>query len=771
MVVSDQERKVLDQGLKFVPAPEAVDREGLTEAARKVVRKAKLAYFFHNKRKRKRIPFEAKSDWEPDPDLLPPDLIKGLRHITRATKRVELTTPQPNVTKQQRRNISRLKNNKDIVIKPADKGSAIVIQNREDYVWEANRQLSNPKHYVRLEHPIYSTTAGWYQGILDDLLDEGYIQPRQWQYLSPPAEMRPRRFYMLPKIHKDPAKWSKPHLIPPGRPVISDCSSESYHIAEYIDYWLQPLATSHEAYLKDTNDVLDKLGKLKIPKDALIVTADVDAMYTNIEHEQGIAAVAQALRDNPNPERPPDEVILKLLEWGLTRNDFEFDGEFYLQICGTAMGKKFSPSYANIFMAQWEKRVLAQAEYKPLIYKRYLDDIFMIWTHGRDKLQSFLDFLNSDNPCIKLKAEISETSVDFLDLTIFKGTRFQREGILDTKVYHKPTDTMQLLHKASYHPKHTFAGIIKSQVLRYHRISTNPEDFHASCHQLFEALKPRGYSERFLRDIKSRTLQEIRDPTAKAARTHLKESARILKKGPAGSSAPCGSSLCKLCPYVESQSSITSRTTGKEFNLPEKLNCGSEGVVYVIQCKHCHIQYVGQTSLSLRARFNAYRGSLNRKDETPVINHFMVCNPDPEDYMAGMRITPIAQVHAPDTNEVINTLLDLEQSWITTLGTVLPQGLNLKEQVEPPMLPMVVPYSETAVDWAKQIREIWRQHIRPKFHREIPFRLIPAYSKNQSLKDLFCKAKLPATHTDKDTLNHSYAQDDLGNLVALAEDS
>jgi len=51
----------------------------------------------------------------------------------------------------------------------------------------------------------------------------------------------------------------------------------------------------------------------------------------------------------------PDEYILKLLEINLTKNDFEFDSKFYLQDKGTAMDKKFAPSYANIFMADWEE--------------------------------------------------------------------------------------------------------------------------------------------------------------------------------------------------------------------------------------------------------------------------------------------------------------------------------------------------------------------------------------------------------------------------------
>lgn len=80
---------------------------------------------------------------------------------------------------------------------------------------------------------------------------------------------------------------------------------------------------------------------------------------------------------------------------------------------------------------------------------------------------------------------------------------------LQTKVYFKPTDTYALLHKSSYHPKHTFKGIIKSQLIRYHCISSNIQDFHASTSILFHSLRSRGYSKRFLRSLKNSTLASL----------------------------------------------------------------------------------------------------------------------------------------------------------------------------------------------------------------------------------------------------------------------
>ena len=145
--------------------------------------------------------------------------------------------------------------------------------------------------------------------------------------------------------------------MPPGRPIISDCDSESYKVAGYIDHFLQEISQKHPSYIKDTCDFLSKLRTAKVQPQTLLITLDVESMYTNIDNEQGLEAVRNIFQANPSPRRS-DKHILELLELSLKNNDFEFNNETFLQISGTAMGKKFAPSYANLFMAQWENTAL-----------------------------------------------------------------------------------------------------------------------------------------------------------------------------------------------------------------------------------------------------------------------------------------------------------------------------------------------------------------------------------------------------------------------------
>lgn len=173
------------------------------------------------------------------------------------------------------------------------------------------------------------------------------------------------------------------------------------------------------------------------------------------------------------------------------------------------MGKKFAPAYANIFMANWEGEVLAKCKKKPACYLRYLDDIWGIWMGSELEFQEFVGILNSHDPSIQLKTEINRHSISFLDTIVFKGADFITNHKLDIKIFFKSTDTYALLYKDSFHPKHTFRGIVKAQLLRVKHICTREVDFRDAVKTLFKALRRRGYSRTFLR-LCLKTFQEDR---------------------------------------------------------------------------------------------------------------------------------------------------------------------------------------------------------------------------------------------------------------------
>lgn len=173
------------------------------------------------------------------------------------------------------------------------------------------------------------TDPEWAQKYLMVLTNDG----RECSSINLIGEHNPRRFYLLPKIHKPCDKWLTAFM-PPMHPILSDCGSKSNKIAEYTNFHLNPFSTKHRSYFKNTYDFEVKIKTLKIPPEAFLFSLDVESLHTNMETLLGFQAVRDCFNKNPNPSRPV-EAILQLLELSLMCNDFEFAGEFYSQVKGT----------------------------------------------------------------------------------------------------------------------------------------------------------------------------------------------------------------------------------------------------------------------------------------------------------------------------------------------------------------------------------------------------------------------------------------------------
>uniref|UniRef100_A0A1A8C3F2 Reverse transcriptase domain-containing protein n=1 Tax=Nothobranchius kadleci TaxID=1051664 RepID=A0A1A8C3F2_NOTKA len=650
-------------------------------------------------------PFMPESEWAPPAGTLPPEVNSLIEEdLGYFNKTFYMNKSKPNLSIDETKALKELTGNKNIIIKPADKGSSIVIMDRAQYLWEGKRQLLDTTYYNKLDKPIYPETIPMVTKIIDSLYEKRFINAKQRRYLKGSSEPRARRFYLLPKIHKEPAKWSKPHEIPPGRPIVSDCNSETYQTAEFIDHYLNPLSITHDSYIKDTYDFINKIKQIILPDNSILFTMDIDSLYTNIDITEGINAVKQILLKHPNSRRP-DKELLQLLQINLRRNDFEFDGQFYLQIKGTAMGKKFAPAYANIFMAQWETEALNKCVKKPLYYYRYLDDIWGVWTHSEEDFQLFLNTLNTHNPSIKLKSATNAKSVDFLDTTTFKGPNFSSTHKLDIKVYFKPTDTHALLFKTSYHPKHTYAGLIKSQLLRFHRICTQESDFKEATRILFSALSLRGYSRAFLKTCKASFLESRPKDTSPLlplvttyspsagklihkikqnfskfqSETNLLQNHRVIAAYRRNQNLKDFLVQAKLRPLqqpkVKGQSDffnqlrwIQNRFNKTVYPITQAGNPKTKNCVYLIQCKICKMRYVGETGNSILTRFTQHRHNITKSHNTqrPVVKHFI------EHGWQALTATILQS----DPNWSTKQRKRAERLWIYRLDTLVPTGLN-----------------------------------------------------------------------------------------------
>lgn len=97
--------------------------------------------------------------------------------------------------------------------------------------------------------------------------------------------------HLLPKVYKD-------MYSPAGRPIVSGIGRLCEKVCTYIDYFLQPMVHKLPSFLQDSTATIRRFDCVHCPKDALLITCDVEALYNNISHEHGVPAVHTSLRNN-----------------------------------------------------------------------------------------------------------------------------------------------------------------------------------------------------------------------------------------------------------------------------------------------------------------------------------------------------------------------------------------------------------------------------------------------------------------------------------------
>jgi hypothetical protein len=398
---------------------------------------------------------------------------------------------------------------------------------------------------------------------------------------------------------------------------------------------------------------------------------DVSALYTSIPHDDGIAATRTALSstDHNSPED-----IIRLIHFILTHNAFTFDGTHYLQTHGTAMGTRFAPQYANLFMHQIETDFLTKQTHKPALYTRYIDDIFFIWTEGEERLKEFYDAFNSHHPTIKLTMEYSPQSVSFLDTLITI-----KDNKLISSLYRKPTDNLTMLHSSSFHPRHVKEAIPYGQALRIHRICTEESDRDQHLNTLRSALIRNGYDTQLITRQFRRAISQDRStlltrnqrhttepripfvvtyfPGADNLRKTLRRFQHLIDDDPYLSQVlpsppilavrqppnlkkilvrsklptlirnpdgllPCNRPRCLTCQLIDTDTAITRNNT--THNIQGSYTCNSTGLVYLIRCRHdCpDAWYIGETKQTLRERMNGHRATIRQGSTLPIPDHF-----------------------------------------------------------------------------------------------------------------------------------------------------
>jgi hypothetical protein len=470
-------------------------------------------------------------------DDLTPSLIHCPAWFSRGSSRdavedLKTRYPRSNLTRADVSAIRRLRK-MPIVIRPADKNLGVTAMSVDWYNAEVHRQLTSDTYRLMTSGPPQQAVAatrralakivGKRTGSFTDVAEA--MDPKLPAFLRMYANPKSKtfvpkipRFYLLPKLHKTPPK---------GRPIVASLQWITTPASKALDYYLQPLVNNvADRVLKDTRQLINKLERLHVPADAILFTADVESLYTNIPVEDCKEAIRYWLveaqrRGQLDKEHLPwwrDSLVLDavisflqqlvdlVFRYNFFTTGFDDDGNtiLYRQASGMAMGTQFAPCGANLYMAYKEDQAykinsrIADQDDSLYLWLRYIDDIVGIWLGTRAALDAFLESLN--DPDIRLTHEVSTTAVDFMDLHIHKGPRFQRARRLDLRVHRKRLNRYLYLPWTSAHPTAQKAAFLKGELIRFIRNSSSFEAFLNDLALFARALRARGYPAAFIRD-------------------------------------------------------------------------------------------------------------------------------------------------------------------------------------------------------------------------------------------------------------------------------
>ncbi|XP_056408807.1 uncharacterized protein LOC130317324 [Hyla sarda] len=622
-----------------------------------------------------------------------------------------------NFTSSEIRALGDLQNDKAIIIKPADKGGAIVVQDTTEYIREIHSQLNDTSIYRKLDSDPVKKIEQKILECIDHYLELNIIDSKTHTFLRKEHPITPV-LYTLPKIHKNLQH-------PPGRPIVASTESVLSPLSITLEKILTPLIKTTPSFLLDTTAFIQLIhGITNIPPDSILVTLDVNSLYTSIKHEKGLHATKQLLI---NSAFTPDTIdfCTDILELVLHNNYFLFQDDFFLQIQGTAMGSNMAPPYANAYMAWFEAQYIypdPAFQTHSLVWKRYIDDIFCIWKGPLPTLQSFHEYINSIWPELQFTIHYHSNHIDFLDTTVIVDSL----GQLTTDLYTKPTDRNNLLLYTSYHPKSTIESLPRSQFHRVKRIVSNPQTQQQRIEEMSVKFRTRGYPERVLAKAQqSRTprsnntaripfvhtyhpfsykvhgiirkhwpllhqalpnVNEFKDPFMPcfrrprnlrdrlvradigSANTH---STQTLLKPRKNGTFPC--LHCIQCNSIIKGDRTHHPRSGESIPLKGFFTCDTNFVIYLLKCP-CGLAYVGETTQKIRDRISQHKSTIRRKNLLlPVPHHFDTHNHTPSQ----LRFQVLEQIHRNRRGGNRSRLLKLREAyWIHRLQTLEPHGLN-----------------------------------------------------------------------------------------------
>jgi hypothetical protein len=354
-----------------------------------------------------------------------------------------------------------------------------------------------------------------------------------------------------------------------------------------------------EYTVNNSHEFVQDITSTTLANDECMVSFDVVSLFTKIPVELAITvALERLVADETLHERTDltSSDVGNALELCLKAIQLTYNGLFYQQIYGTAMGSPISVTVANLVMETVEQKALTTFINPPRFWKRFVDDTNVIIQE--DIVEEFFEHINSIEPSIKFTMEReSNNSIAFLDTRITRKSN----GSLIATVYRKPTHTNRYLNFRSDHPLKDKRAVVRTLHHRAEVLITNKSDRKREIRTINSALRRNGYPDWIFNSQTGRknTADSNSDDTATITTNQYKGFVTL----------PYVSGFTdkfkRILENYKIKVAIKPLRTVKDI-LPSQKDrldpIKKTGVVYEIPCVDCDQVYIGETGRSFYTR-------------------------------------------------------------------------------------------------------------------------------------------------------------------------
>ena len=508
-----------------------------------------------------------------------------------------------------------LRENKNIVVKKADKASIYVILDKKDYIDSMNNILSDQTKFIKLQKDPTNS----FKIKANKLISINNAAQNMLKLPKIVGDYQSGYIYRTVKTHKNNN---------PLRPIISQVLTPTYNLAKTLNNIITPYIPG--AYmLESTNQFIDLLNS----NECIGITAslDVESLFTNVPIDDTIDIIIQHVYNHPTLHAPKisQNILKQLLQLCTKELPFKSpDGSLYKQVDGVAMGSPLGPCFSNFYMGNLENKIFENSNLKPNIYGRYVDDIFLQIANEQQLIQLKDEF--ESKSVLKFTYELSvHNKLPFLDVLVNTNN-----NEFHTTVYRKETNMGFCLNAKSECINKYKQSVISSYVTRAFKITRSWEDFHLECQKIKQILINNNFSNKMVdlqinkflqqklnnqKNLKIKDTINIFYKNQTHKNCHLDE--KILKDIVKNNIKPTSKNK-KININIYYKNNKTYSLIMKNNPSPPTSDLNKNNVIYQFSCplqepnsnNICNGKYVGMTSTTLLRRLTAhkYNGSIKQ---------------------------------------------------------------------------------------------------------------------------------------------------------------